>query len=60
MTSKVIDLEGLRRFKELLDAANAEKFADKEQFTTLATAFEEQYQIASDEQINSMLDEIFG
>ena len=58
MTSKVIDLEGLRRFKELLDAANAEKFA------ALTTAFEEQIQnqiqIASDEQINSMLDEIFG
>ena len=59
-TSKVIDLEGLRKFKGLLDSSNAEKFAGKEQFEELVTTFEENYPVTTTEQVDSMFDEIFG
>ena len=64
MTAKFIDLAALTVFKRLQDLANAatyvrksENFTDeqKAQLVELST-----YQVATDEQVNSMLAEIFG
>ena len=63
MTAKFIDLAALTTFKTLLDLANAanfvrksETFTDeqKAQLVELST-----YQVATDAQVNSMLDEVF-
>lgn len=64
MSDKLIDLAALAKFKTLLDLANAANFVRKsesftdEQKTRLENLSE--YHVAEDEQVNSMLDEVFG
>ena len=73
--TKVIDLAALTVFKRLQDLANAAKFVPKDGDKVLSTndfTDEEKaqlteltanlggYHVATDEQVNSMLDEVFG
>lgn len=64
MAAKVIDLAALTVFKRLLDLANAANFVRKsETFTDeqKAQLVElSRYKVATDEQVNSMLAEVFG
>ena len=60
MATKIISLDGLGKFKELLESKNAEKFADKQQFENFQTYIAENYAVFTTEQVNSMLNEIFG
>lgn len=62
--TKVVDLAALTAFKRFQDLANAATFVRKNEFFT-----DEQkaqlvelsgYKIATDEQVNAMLDEVFG
>lgn len=64
MTSKFIDLAALTTFKNLLDLANAatyvrksENFTDEQKARLVELS---KYQVATDEQVNSMLAEVFG
>ena len=47
---KIITLDGLRKFKEMLDFNYAKKFADNELISNVAT----------DEEVEQLFDEIFG
>ena len=54
--TKIITLDGLKKFKELLDDSYSEKFADKSQ----AAGGGSTYNYASDEEVENLLDDIFG
>ena len=49
--TKFVTLEGLARFKELLDTAYSAQFASKEEATG---------QVATDEQVDNLIDDIFS
>lgn len=49
--TKFITLEGLARFKELLDTSYSAQFASKEEATG---------QVATDEQVDNLVDDIFS
>lgn len=65
--TKYITLEGLTRFKELLDLSYAAKFASKQTYesggssdTPADDPSPDDTTFASDEETESMLDDIFG
>lgn len=53
--TKLVTLDGLKKFKELLDSSYSEKFADKNQAVD-----EDGNPYASDKEVKNLLDDIFG
>ena len=54
--TKLVTLDGLKKFKELLDNSYSRKFAEKGQ----TVDDESGYTFASDEEVDNLLDDIFG
>lgn len=53
--TKLVTLNGLKKFKELLDNSYSQKFAEKGQ----TVDDESGYTFASDEEVDNLLDDIF-
>lgn len=55
--TKLVTLNGLKKFKELLDNSYSQKFAEKGQTVDDESDY---YTFASDEEVENLLDDIFS